>query len=102
MNHRKTADDNINEQSDMDERVNSRKSSLQRAQKTRTEENAGNGVTVSVGIKCLQFDEIYTIEPEFEAIRGHKSAHSLATGPETAEPFISPLLLTMTPALSSK
>ena len=30
------------------------------------------------------------------------SAHSLATGPATAEPFISPLLLTITAALSSK
>ncbi|KAF4522948.1 hypothetical protein B566_EDAN009539 [Ephemera danica] len=37
-----------------------------------------------------------------EAILGHKSAHSLATGPVIAEPFISPLLLTITPALSSK
>lgn len=42
------------------------------------------------------------IDPEFEAIRGHMSAHSFATGPATADPFISPLLLTMTPALSSK
>lgn len=38
----------------------------------------------------------------FEAILGHKSAHSFATGPVIAEPFISPLLLTITPALSSK
>jgi hypothetical protein len=38
----------------------------------------------------------------FDAILGHKSAHSFATGPVIAEPFISPLLLTMTPALSSK
>lgn len=38
----------------------------------------------------------------FDAILGHKSAHSLATGPVIAEPFISPLLLTITPALSSK
>lgn len=44
----------------------------------------------------------YAIELEFEAIRGHKSEHSLATGPVIAEPFISPLLFTMTPALSSK
>lgn len=36
------------------------------------------------------------------AMRGHSSAHSLATGPVMAEPFISPLGLTMTPALSSK
>ena len=83
----------------------------------------------------------YTIELAAEAIRGHRSAHSLATGPVMAEPaaaphacqpyiqacqlqgqgvpaaralaatqyttndnapFISPLGLTMTPALSSK
>lgn len=31
-----------------------------------------------------------------------RSAHSFATGPAMAEPFISPLGLTMTPALSSK
>merc|ERR1719327_296017 len=37
-----------------------------------------------------------------EAIFGHNSAHSLATGPVIAEPFISPLSFTMTPALSSK
>ena len=42
------------------------------------------------------------MEPALEAIRGQSSAHSLATGPDTAEPFISPLLLTITPALSSK
>ena len=34
------------------------------------------------------------------AIRGHASAHSLATGPLIAEPFISPLMFTITPALS--
>jgi len=43
-----------------------------------------------------------TMVPAAEAIRGHKSAHSLATGPVTAEPFISPLGFTITPALSSK
>ena len=37
-----------------------------------------------------------------EAILGQRSAHSLATGPVIAEPFISPLLFTITPALSSK
>jgi hypothetical protein len=36
-----------------------------------------------------------------EAIFGHKSAHSFATGPVIAEPFVSPLGLTMTPALSA-
>lgn len=35
-------------------------------------------------------------------ILGHNSAHSLATGPVMADPFISPLLLQITPALSSK
>ena len=39
---------------------------------------------------------------EFEAILGQRSAHSFATGPVIADPFISPLLLTITPALSSK
>ena len=34
------------------------------------------------------------------AILGQRSAHSLATGPVMAEPFISPLLFTITPALS--
>ena len=46
--------------------------------------------------------DTYRIEPEFDAILGHISAHSLATGPATADPFISPLLLTITAALSSK
>lgn len=36
------------------------------------------------------------------ATRGQRSAHSLATGPVMAEPFISPLVFTITPALSSK
>jgi hypothetical protein len=44
----------------------------------------------------------YAIELAFEAILGQRSAHSLATGPVIADPFISPLLFTMTPALSSK
>jgi len=44
----------------------------------------------------------YAMLPAFDAILGHRSAHSLETGPVIAEPFISPLLLTMTPALSSK
>lgn len=42
------------------------------------------------------------IELALEAILGHSSAHSLATGPVTADPFISPLGLTITPALSIK
>ena len=41
-------------------------------------------------------------EPAADAILGHNSAASLATGPVMAEPFISPLGLTITPALSSK
>jgi len=45
---------------------------------------------------------LYAILPAFDAILGHRSAHSFETGPVIAEPFISPLLLTMTPALSSK
>lgn len=35
-------------------------------------------------------------------ILGQRSAHSLATGPVMALPFISPLGFTITPALSSK
>ncbi|KAL1132319.1 hypothetical protein AAG570_010275 [Ranatra chinensis] len=38
----------------------------------------------------------------FDAILGQRSAHSFATGPVMALPFISPLLFTITPALSSK
>jgi hypothetical protein len=33
--------------------------------------------------------------PELEAIRGHSSAASFATGPVMAEPFISPFGLTI-------
>lgn len=40
--------------------------------------------------------------PALDAILGHRSAHSFDTGPVMAEPFISPLLFTITPALSSK
>ena len=42
------------------------------------------------------------MELALDAILGQRSAHSLATGPVIADPFISPLLFTMTPALSSK
>jgi hypothetical protein len=38
-----------------------------------------------------------TMVPAADAIRGHRSAHSLATGPVMAEPFISPLGFTITP-----
>lgn len=44
----------------------------------------------------------YAILLALDAILGHKSAHSFATGPVIADPFISPLLFTITPALSSK
>lgn len=37
----------------------------------------------------------YITTPELEAIRGHSSAASLPTGPVMAEPFISPLGLTI-------
>ena len=45
---------------------------------------------------------LYSTVPAALAIRGHKSAHSFATGPEIAEPFMSPFALTITAALSSK
>merc|ERR1719158_652814 len=48
-----------------------------------------------------RFHNNYTIVPELEAIRGQSSAHSFATGPVIADPFISPFSFTMTPALSS-
>jgi len=44
----------------------------------------------------------YAMLPALDAILGHRSAHSFDTGPVMAEPFISPLLFTITPALSSK
>ena len=61
-------------------------------------------------VKCFLYqccvvvtrDRNQAIELALEAILGHRSAHSLATGPVMADPFISPLLLTITPALSSK
>lgn len=46
--------------------------------------------------------QFYTMVLLAAAIRGHRSAHSLATGPVMAEPFISPFTFTITPALSSK
>ena len=45
---------------------------------------------------------VYQMELAEEAILGQRSAASLATGPVIPEPFISPLGLTITPALSSK
>lgn len=44
----------------------------------------------------------HAIELAAEAMRAQRSAHSLATGPVMALPFISPFGFTMTPALSSK
>jgi len=41
------------------------------------------------------------IDPAVDAIFGQSSAHSFATGPVIADPFISPFGLTITPALSS-
>lgn len=35
---------------------------------------------------CMMHDPPYTIELAAEAIRGHRSAHSFATGPVIAEP----------------
>ena len=43
----------------------------------------------------------YQMELAEEAILGHRSAASLATGPVIPDPFISPLGFTITPALSS-
>ena len=45
---------------------------------------------------------IYQMELAEEAILGQRSAASLATGPVIPEPFISPLGLTTTPALSTR
>ena len=42
----------------------------------------------------------YATLPALLAILGQLSAHSLATGPVIVDPFISPLMLTITPALS--
>jgi hypothetical protein len=42
----------------------------------------------------------HTIEPAWPAILGQSSAHSFATGPVIADPFISPFGLIITPALS--
>tara|TARA_B110001450_G_scaffold21270_1_gene19256 strand:- start:477 stop:623 length:147 start_codon:yes stop_codon:yes gene_type:complete len=41
------------------------------------------------------------MEPAWAAILGQSSEHSLAIGPVMAEPFISPLMLTITAALSN-
>merc|ERR1711976_1126707 len=50
---------------------------------------------------CYDRERHHAMLDALLAILGHRSAHSLATGPVMALPFISPLTLTMTPALSS-
>ena len=42
------------------------------------------------------------MDPAWDEILGQSSEASLATGPVMALPLVYPLLLTMTPALSSK
>ena len=42
------------------------------------------------------------IDPAWDEILGQSSEAYLATGPVMALPFVYPLLLTITPALSSK
>jgi hypothetical protein len=51
---------------------------------------------------CSNFEYISKEKSYLEAILGQMSAHSFPTGPVMADPFISPLGLTITPALSSK
>jgi hypothetical protein len=50
--------------------------------------------------KEIRLPKVQIIDPAFDAILGQSSAHSLATGPVTADPFISPFGFTITPALS--
>ena len=50
----------------------------------------------------MLLSSLQQIEPALPAILGHRSEHSFATGPVIPDPFISPLGLTMTPALSGK
>ena len=57
---------------------------------------SGNGRHCS----AADFPNFYAMAEAAEAIRGHKSAHSFATGPVIALPFISPFGFTITPALS--
>ena len=61
-----------------------------------------NGGRAAAAAGALESRCAYNTVPAALAIRGHRSAHSLATGPEMADPFMSPLTLTITPALSSK
>merc|ERR1712166_1387505 len=55
-----------------------------------------------VSSRTLPVHAAYSTVPAALAMRGHRSAHSFATGPLMAEPFRSPLTLTITAALSSK
>ena len=52
------------------------------------------------GDQRLQFIFVQRMAGALLAIFGQNSAHSLATGPVTTDPFISPLGFTITPALS--
>jgi len=54
--------------------------------------------------RCYAIDSFshQTMEPAWAAILGQSSEHSFATGPVMADPLISPLGLTITPALSTK
>jgi len=45
---------------------------------------------------------VQKMDPACDEILGHSSEAYLATGPVIALPLVYPLLLTMTPALSSK
>ena len=46
-------------------------------------------------VVLFAFLSLYMTTPELEAIRGQSSAASLPTGPVMADPFISPLALTI-------
>merc|ERR1719359_16672 len=60
-------------------------------------------MSVDSFLRCPLTQELsQQIAGAHDAIFGQSSAHSLATGPWIAEPFISPLSFTITPALSSK
>lgn len=94
----------------------------------RTPSQPGAETVVLGPLYSTQTQAGHAMLPALDAILGHRSAHSFATGPVMAEPegklrtgqrptewdcptlellapgspFISPLLFTMTPALSSK
>lgn len=50
---------------------------------------------VDFWVDFIRFLSLYMTTPELEAIRGQSSAASLPTGPVMADPFISPLALTI-------